>query len=87
MDPTPTCVTLITVADDLSVPVILVAGSSKVAATVRPLRTRTRPALATGWEAQHRVAVVAVGAPVKKSQIMENAKMFSFEAISGRNKN
>lgn len=83
---TPTCVTLVTVADDLPVPVILVAGSSKVAAAVGPLGTRARPALAAGREAQHGVAVVTVGAPANKEP--NYANIFPLlppsDAVAGR---
>lgn len=43
-----TCVTLVTVAYNLSVPVVLVTGSSKVPAAVGPIRTGTWTALAAG---------------------------------------
>lgn len=64
----PTCVTLFTVADDLSVSVVLVTRSSKVTSTVGPFWTRTWTALTTRGKAQNWVAVVTIGTPVNRTK-------------------
>lgn len=63
-----TCVTLFTVANYLSVPIVLVAGSSKVATTVGPVWTGTRTTLATGSFAQNRVPIVPIGTPTEVTE-------------------
>lgn len=60
-----TCVTLVTVADNLSVTVVLVTRCGKVASAVGPIRTGARTALAY---AQNRVAIVTIGTPTDKTK-------------------
>lgn len=58
-----TCVSLVTVADHLSVAVVLVTGGSEVASAVWAIWARAGPTLVTHTCAQHWVAVVTVGTP------------------------
>lgn len=57
-----TCVTLVTVADNLSVTVVLVTRSSKVASTVGTVWTRAWTTLTT---AQNWVTIVTIGTPTE----------------------
>lgn len=60
-----TCVALVTVADYLSVTVVLVTRCSKVASTVGPIRTGARTTLTTRWFAQNWVTIVTTGTPAE----------------------
>lgn len=67
-----TYVSLVTVADDLSVTVVLVTRSSKVASAVGPFWTGTWTTLTTGCQAQHWVTIVTMGTPIKFQHILIN---------------
>ena len=60
-----TCVTLVTVADNLSVMVVLVTRCSKVASAVGALWTLARATLTIGCFAQNWVTVVAIATPTE----------------------
>lgn len=63
-----TCVTLVTVADNLSVTVVLVTRSSKVASTVGPVWTGAWATLTTGRFAQNWVTIVTIGTPTERTK-------------------
>lgn len=63
-----TCVTLFTVANNLSVTVVLVTRSSKVATAVGSIWTGARTTLTTGSFAQNWVTIVTIGTPAEMTK-------------------